>query len=334
MNLDYVLPKRLIAAHPLPRRDESRLLVLRRDGGMEHSKFNRLGDFLNSGDALVLNETRVIPARIHGRLENGRETEFLVIRFSGNRAVALARGLKKLRPGARVDFGNDLSAVYAGRNGDEAELETSLFDEELAGWLEKHGRVPLPPYMQRPDDDSDKERYQTVFARKKGSCAAPTAGLHFTDKLLGDLSAGGVKIFKVCLHVGPGTFRPIDDASVAGGASLSPEHAEVSEEVYRGLLEVKSKGGRVVAVGTTTTRALETAAARGGGFSGFTDIFIRPGFKFAMVDALVTNFHLPRSSLLSLVCAFAGTDATLKAYEAAIREGYRFYSYGDAMLAL
>ena len=238
-----------------------------------------------------------------------------------------------MRPGARVDFGENLSGVFAGRQGDEAVLEMGLSDDELARWLEIHGHVPLPPYIRRPDEDSDRERYQTVFARKNGSCAAPTAGLHFTSKLLENLSNGGIRIFKVCLHVGPGTFRPLDGPSNAG-AGLSPEYAEVSDEVYRGLLEVKANGGRVVAVGTTTTRALETAAVRGGAFAGPTDIFIQPGFKFGMVDALVTNFHLPRSSLLTLVCAFAGTDATLNAYEVAIRRGYRFYSYGDAMLVL
>jgi S-adenosylmethionine:tRNA ribosyltransferase-isomerase len=307
-------------------------MVLRRDGGaIEHAKFNRLGDYLKSGDALVLNETRVVPARIFGRLENGWETEFLLIRHDGKRTLALVGGLKKLKPGSTVDFSNNLSAVFVGREGDSGILELSLGGEDLARWLEKHGHVPLPPYMERPDEEADKERYQTVFAQKNGSCAAPTAGLHFTKNLLDGLAAQGIRTFKICLHVGPGTFRPIDDAQLSGG-SLSPEYAEVSDDIYRELLEVKKQGGRVVAVGTTATRALETAALKGGGFVGFTDIFIRPGYKFSMVDALVTNFHLPRSSLLALVCAFAGRERVLSAYELAIAEGYRFYSYGDAML--
>lgn len=333
-DLDYRLPKRLIADRPSPRRDESRLLVLRReDGSIEHSRFDRLGDFLKNGDALVLNETRVVPARIFGRLKNGRETEFLLTSYSDGKVSALTRGLKKLKPGLKVDFSNGLDAVFWGREGDFAILEPSMGGEELTAWLEKHGHVPLPPYMERPDEEADKERYQTVFASKNGSCAAPTAGLHFTKELLDGLMEGGIKIFKVCLHVGPGTFRPIDDSQLSGGA-LSPEYSEVDEDVYLSLMEVKGRGGRVVAVGTTATRALETAALKGGGFSGFTDMFIRPGHIFRMADGLVTNFHLPRSSLLALVCAFAGRERVLAAYEKAIAEGYRFYSYGDAMLVL
>lgn len=330
---DYVLPRERIAFFPLEKRDESRLMVLRRDAGrVEHSKFSNLPTFFNEGDALVLNETRVVPARIFGTLESGRETEFLLVRFSGNRALAMARSLKKIKTGSKIVFPNNLLAVFAGREDGMGWLEFNLHGAELAGWLEKNGHVPLPPYIERGDERSDKERYQTVFAARDGSCAAPTAGLHFTDKMLEEIRHNGLKICKICLHVGPGTFRPIED--IPPGGSLSPEFAEVSDETYGELLAVKKNGGRVFAVGTTTTRALETAFLKGGGFSGMADIFIKPGFKFGMVDGLVTNFHLPRSSLLALVCAFGGAERVMSAYETAIREGYRFYSYGDAMLLI
>jgi S-adenosylmethionine:tRNA ribosyltransferase-isomerase len=266
-----------------------------------------------------------------GRLSNGQETEFLLVRFTAEGVLALVRGLKKLKAGDAVDFGNGLSATFAGRAGEMGLLSFNLSHSELGGWLEKHGHIPLPPYIDRPDESADRERYQTVFAAKNGSCAAPTAGLHFTPELLGRIRDKGTTVSTVCLHVGPGTFRPITGEDISG-YKPDAEYADVPQTLYEKLAAVKAGGGRVIAVGTTTTRALETAGLRGGGFEGFTDIFIHPGFQFRMVDALVTNFHLPRSSLLALVCAFAGRENTLAAYEEAIRERYRFYSYGDAML--
>jgi S-adenosylmethionine:tRNA ribosyltransferase-isomerase len=332
-DFDYLLPKDLIASFPLERRDESRLMVLHKDSGkIEHERFTVLPTRFKAGDAIVLNETRVIPARIFGRIESGRETEFLLVKFAGDDVIALVRGLKKIRTGSTIVFQNGLTAVFKGREDGMGVLKFNLSGEGLSAWLEENGHVPLPPYIERADEKADKERYQTVFAAKNGSCAAPTAGLHFTAGLLEELEKRGVKNFKVCLHVGPGTFRPIED--LPPGGSLSPEYAEVPEEVYKGLLEIKKNGGRVFTVGTTTTRALESAFLKGGGFSGPTDLFIKPGFKFGMADALVTNFHLPRSSLLALVCAFAGTDRAQAAYETAIKERYRFYSYGDAMLVI
>jgi S-adenosylmethionine:tRNA ribosyltransferase-isomerase len=333
-SLDYVLPKDRIAVYPLASRDESKLMVFYKDTGkLEHRRFKDLTEYLTEKDALVLNETRVIPARVYGKPENSSETEFLFVRFEGETALAMVRGLKKLKTGTKVDFGDGLSGTCLGRREELGEFKLNKTGDELSSWLEKHGHVPLPPYIPRPDENADRERYQTVFAARNGSCAAPTAGLHFTEELIDALTARGVKIFKVCLHVGPGTFRPLEGDDVSQNKP-SEEFAEVPNDVFNGLMQVKKNGGKVVAVGTTTARALETAMIHGGEFSGFTKLFILPGFDFRMVDAMVTNFHLPRSSLLALVCAFAGAEKVLSAYETAIKEGYRFYSYGDAMLIL
>ncbi len=329
----YHLPKGRIALYPAERRDESRLLVLnRRTGEITHNVFSDLPDFLNPGDALVINDTRVIPARLIGETKNTAKIEFLIAEFSSDgTAKGLLRKLRKLKEGQTIDFGAGLSAEFLKREGDFGVVRFNIGGADLDGWLARYGHVPLPPYINRPDEPKDRQRYQTVYAKRSGSCAAPTAGLHFTPELLERLRDSEILVARVCLHVGPGTFRPITSEDVTRHR-LDAEFAEVTDSVYRLLLNVKRRGQRVVAVGTTATRAIESAAIAGGGFCGKTDLYISPGFKYQMTDALITNFHLPRSSLLVLVCAFAGREKALAAYEEAVRLKYRFYSYGDAML--
>jgi S-adenosylmethionine:tRNA ribosyltransferase-isomerase len=311
-------------------------MALRRDSGKtEHHSFSEFPSFLRAGDALVINDTRVVPARIFGITDKGASVELLIVGpvSENGEAQSMIKGLKKMEPGRVMDFGNTLTGEFVRREHDSGVVRFSLHGDELRGWLERYGHVPLPPYIKRDDEPIDRERYQTVFASPafgRGSCAAPTAGLHFTERMLGEIEAKGVKVFRITLHVGPGTFRPVTQEDVSRHR-LNAEYTEVPRSVYEELTDIKSSGGRVTAVGSTTTRALETAAIRGGGFTGETDLFISPGFKFKMADALVTNFHLPRSSLLFLVSAFAGREKILRAYEEAVRKGYRFYSYGDAM---
>lgn len=303
----------------------------RATGGISHHRFADLPGLLNSGDMLVLNETRVIPARLAGKTQTGTEVEFLFVRFTSEGALGMVRGLKRLKSGMTVDFGHGLSARFVRRDGEMGILDFGMDYMGLKEWLAAHGEMPLPPYLSRSAEPLDRERYQTVFAARDGSCAAPTAGLHFSPELLARLGAAGVGVEKLCLHVGPGTFKPMTDEDISNHR-LDPEFAEVPQALYDKLAGVKRAGGRVVAVGTTVTRALETAALKGGGFAGETALFIRPGFAFKSVDALITNFHLPKSSLLALVCAFAGREKVLAAYAEAVKGGYRFYSYGDAML--
>lgn len=304
----------------------------RATGKTEHRSFRDLPLYMRPGDALVINDTKVLPARLLGITDTGGGIEVVVtspLSDSGETS-ALIKGLRKLSPGRIIDFGNSLTARFIRRDGDSGIVRFSLQGGELRDWMERYGRVPLPPYIKREDEPLDRERYQTVFARREGSCAAPTAGLHFTRGLLDKIEAKGVKIFKITLHVGPGTFRPLTEENVTRH-KLEAERTDVSPELFTELTDIKSRGGRVIAVGSTATRALETAAIRGGGFSGETSLMITPGFAFKMVDALVTNFHLPRTSLLLLVSAFAGRENLLSAYEEAIKDEYRFYSYGDAM---
>lgn len=305
----------------------------RATGKISHHTFADLPALLQRGDTLVLNETRVIPARIFGKTEAGMEIELLVVRFAKGCVFAMVRGLKKLKPGMRIDFGNGLSAAFNRREGDMGVFRFALPEEEIKNWLRAHGNIPLPPYMEREEEPLDRERYQTVFASKDGSCAAPTAGLHFTPELLENLAKKGVLKETVCLHVGPGTFKPITEEDITRHA-IDPEYADVPATLFNRLSETKQRGGRVVAVGTTVTRSLETAARHGGAFNGPTALYISPGFEFRVVDALITNFHLPKSSLLVLAAAFAGRERMLAAYAEAVKERYRFYSYGDAMLII
>jgi S-adenosylmethionine:tRNA ribosyltransferase-isomerase len=335
---DYHLPEHLIAQHPAARRDESQLLVVRRaNESLEHRTFRDLPDLLEPGDLLVLNNTRVLPARLIGvREETGGRWEAL---FLGDKdglweMVAHTRG----HPVSGTHFVTDsgLRMTLRGRTADHHWLmepgETGAPAEVLA----RHGHVPLPPYIRKGrDDDEDEERYQTVYAERIGSVAAPTAGLHFTPALLDRLATRGITIARVTLHVGLGTFAPIKVEDPAKHA-IHREWCEVAQSTVDAIRAAKARGHRVVAVGTTTTRTLETAARQDGlkPFCGETGLFIRPPFEVKVVDALVTNFHLPRTTLLLLVAAFAGDELLDRAYAAAIEREYRFYSYGDAMLVV
>jgi S-adenosylmethionine:tRNA ribosyltransferase-isomerase len=342
---DYPLPPELIAQEPLPRRDASRLLVLdRATGALSHRTFSDLPELLHRGDLLVTNRSRVSPARLLGRREGGGPAEILLVRrHDPDTWDALVRPGRRLRPGVHVEIAPGFrvrvepsapgtgSAAAAGPTRRVRLLLDGLTPEEA---LERHGHVPLPPYIHRPDVPSDRERYQTVYARELGSVAAPTAGLHFTVELLDRLRTRGVDRRELVLHVGPGTFRPVEVADVREHR-VDPERFTIPVETAAAVDRARAEGRRVVAVGTTATRALESATEDTGRLrpgDGETGLVIVPGFRFRTADVLVTNFHLPRSSLLLLVSAFAGRERTLAAYAEAVRERYRFYSYGDAML--
>jgi S-adenosylmethionine:tRNA ribosyltransferase-isomerase len=339
---DYDLPPERIAQRPAARRDASRLLVLeRRTGAVADARFADLPRWLRAGDLLVLNDTRVLPARFYGRRASGGRVEGLFLAAEPNGAWrVLLKPSARLRAGERITLAGHppvavelLASCGEGRwrlrpltGGDPAEL------------LARIGHAPLPPYIRRsgpadPADAEDRARYQTVYAARDGAVAAPTAGLHFTDELLGAVRAAGVRVAYVTLHVGIGTFRPIA-AETVEAHRMHAEYACVPAATVEGVRAARAARGRCLAVGTTTVRALETAATAGGPLDGWTDLYIRPGHRFGWVDGLVTNFHLPRSSLLVLVSAFAGLEPIRRAYRHAIEHGYRFYSYGDAMLIL
>jgi S-adenosylmethionine:tRNA ribosyltransferase-isomerase len=343
---DYELPRELIAQAPLADRSASRLLVLeRRTGRIEHRRFRDLPDLLTPGDLVVVNRSRVLPARLLARRPGGGSAEILLVRRRGPELwTAMVRPGRRLRPGTILDVAPgfqvriepaDTPGARASRPGPTRLVRLLSADERPEAALERHGHVPLPPYIRRPDTAEDRDRYQTVYASVPGSVAAPTAGLHFTAELLGRLAARGMLRAELVLHVGPGTFRPVEAADVRRH-HVDAEVYELPAETAAAVARAASEGRRVVAVGTTTTRALETAAARGPlrAHADETDLVLYPGRRFRVVDALLTNFHLPRSSLLLLVCAFAGREAVLAAYAEAVRERYRFYSYGDAMLML
>lgn len=336
----YDLPDELIAQFPAPERDGARLMVLNRQAqAISHRAFRDLPDFLRPGDCLVLNETRVFPARLRGfRAGTGGAVELLLLRPNGDCWEVMARPGRRLREGTEIAFeGVDVVAVV------EAVLDSGHRRVRFAGsasvdeLLSVQGHIPLPPYIRREDSAEDRERYQTVYARVSGSVAAPTAGLHFTPDLLGRIGAMGVAVARVLLHVGPGTFKPVavDDVRTH---EMDAEFYEVSAEAAEAVNQCRANGGRVIAVGTTSVRTLETAAARvGDGWrlqpgSGWTRLFLYPPYEFKLVDALVTNFHLPESTLLMLVSALAGREFVMDAYREAVRTRYRFYSYGDAMV--
>ncbi len=340
---DYTLPEDRIARYPTERRDESRLLVLNPvSGAVRHRIFRNVVELIQPGDLLVVNESRVMPARLLGVKPTGAPAEILLLRPAGSVDwsrpgalwEALVRPGGKLKPGRTVVVSEQLSVQIvdgAAGGGRIVRLDTDLDPLEA---LERFGHVPLPPYLGRPDEPMDRGRYQTVYARTPGSVAAPTAGLHFTEGLLSELEARGVERAVITLHVGPGTFRPVE-AEDPAEHHMHTEMFEIPEETTRAVASVRASGGRVWAVGTTVVRALESAATDDGRIrpgSGVTDLFIRPPFHFRVVDALITNFHLPRSSLLMLVAAFGGYEPVMAAYAEAVGEGYRFYSYGDAML--
>jgi len=340
-DFDFELPPELIAERPAEPRDAARLLVW--DGAIREGFHVRdLPGLLRAGDLLVLNDTKVIPARLYGRRERGDiAVEILLLKPLGNNKwQAMARPLKRLKPGDRVICEGGIEAELAGRDesGENAIFAFSLSDGDLLSRLEAAGAMPLPPYIvtKRKADERDREDYQTVFAREQGSVAAPTAGLHFTPELLKRLEAAGIMNARVTLHVGAGTFLPVKAETVAEH-KMHAEWGRVDEAAAEAIRETKARGGRVIPVGTTAMRLIESAAAdKGDGqiapFMGETDIFITPGYRFRVADALLTNFHLPRSTLVMLVAALIGQEAQRALYAHAIAARYRFYSYGDASL--
>ena len=337
-DFDYELPDSLVAQAPVSPRDASRLMFVPRDSGdVEDARFSELDRLLRPRDLLVFNDTRVIPARLVGAKASGGRCELLLVEPTegegGARWRALGQASKGLREGARLAFGSLEASVEAVEADGFVVARFDRAGPELAAAIEREGRVPLPPYIRRAPTDSDRERYQTILARVPGSAAPPTAGLHFTEDLLGRLAARGVARTTVTLHVGPGTFLPVRSDDV-DAHRMHEERYEVPVEAARAFAACRAARGRIVAVGTTSVRTLESAfddgALRVG--PGRTSIFIRPHHRFRAVDALVTNLHLPRSTLLMLVCAFAGRERVLAAYREAVARGYRFFSYGDAML--
>ena len=344
-DFDYALPPELIAQHPADRRDASRLLVVPPQGPFEHRRFTDLPDLFAPGDVLVVNESRVFPARLLGRKPTGARAEVLLIRPRAESGAAdawdatspvweaLVRPGAKLKPGRTVVVSDRLTVRILERLPSGNRMVRLEAEGPLAEALDRDGHVPLPPYIERPDTAGDRDRYQTVYARERGSVAAPTAGLHFTGELLSRLEERGVARAAITLHVGVGTFRPVEVDDPAD----HPMHAEwysVPEAAAETIERARAGGGRVWAVGTTAVRTLESAADDDGTVrpsTGETDLFIRPPYDFRVVDGLITNFHLPRSTLLMLVSALAGHERTMAAYVEAVARGYRFFSYGDAM---
>ncbi|MCB5225376.1 tRNA preQ1(34) S-adenosylmethionine ribosyltransferase-isomerase QueA [Alishewanella sp. 16-MA] len=334
-DFSFELPEHLIASQPQAERSASRLLAMQRQTGeLHHHIFKELLDLLNPGDLLVFNNTRVIPARLFGQKASGGQVEVLVERvLDQQRFLAHIRASKAPKPGTELLLENSAKVLMRQRHDTLFELEL-LGDEPVFAMLDRLGHMPLPPYIARPDTEEDKARYQTVYNKKPGAVAAPTAGLHFDQPLLDQLAAKGVQFAFVTLHVGAGTFQPVRVDSVLEH-KMHAEYIEVEQEVVDAVAACKARGNRVVAVGTTSVRSLESAAAQHGGqlqpYSGDTQIFIYPGYRFQVIDALITNFHLPESTLIMLVSAFSSQQHVLQAYKTAIAEQYRFYSYGDAM---
>jgi S-adenosylmethionine:tRNA ribosyltransferase-isomerase len=331
----YELPRELIAQCPPERRGASRLLCLDADDALSDRVMSDFPQQLRPGDLLVFNDTKVIPARLFGSKETGGRVEILVERLLDEREMLVQlRASKAPKPGARIFIeGADAALRVCGREGEFYRLAVDA-DEPALALLERAGHVPLPPYIERSDEAADRDRYQTLFARHPGAVAAPTAGLHFDDALIAAIRARGVRIETLTLHVGAGTFQPVrvDDLE---RHRMHAERYEIGGALCAAIEETRAHAGRVVAIGTTSVRALESAAAEGEGGvrpgAGETRLFITPGYRFRVVDALFTNFHLPESTLLMLVCAFAGYERTMRAYAHAVRERYRFFSYGDAM---
>ena len=326
----FELPEALIAQAPLAERSASRLLHVTATGALEDLQFKDLSRLVKPGDLLVLNDTRVLPARLLGHKATGGRVEILLERaLDADVALVQMRASKTPADGSRIAITDELGATVVGRQDNFFRLR---FDAPVREILEAHGHVPLPPYIKREDVDDDRERYQTVFAREPGAVAAPTAGLHFDQGQLNRLRSIGIELGYLTLHVGAGTFQPLREEQLARG-ELHAERLQVSARLCKQVAETRELGGRVIAVGTTVVRGLETAAAAGelAAFDGDTRLFIRDGFEFQIVDALLTNFHLPESSLLMLVSAFAGRDTVQAAYAHAVAERYRFFSYGDAM---
>ncbi len=345
---DYFLPESQIAQRPATSRDGSKLMVLdRKRGETSHLLFNDLPSLLAPGDCLVMNNTKVFPARLTGHRDTGGKVELFLLNFPEQvlsaqddspwttaTAKALTRSSKPLRPGQNIDIGPALKVEIMQRNEDGSAEIALHYQDRLATILEEYGQTPLPPYIKRKTKDpSDASRYQTVYARETGSVAAPTAGLHFTKEILDIMDRRGVKMAEITLHVGYGTFAPVRTEDIRKH-KIHSEYAVVPERACKIINTTKKEGGRIIAVGTTSVRSIEWAADQDGKVqprSGECSLYIMPGFKFRAIDCMLTNFHLPRSSLLILVSAFAGRERILTAYEEAVKKGYRFYSYGDAM---
>jgi len=335
-DFDYDLPADHIAQEPLPDRASSRLLVLARaTGAITHHPFPHIVELIPRGDVLVLNTSRVIPARLHGKRDSGNPAEILLVRaLPDGTWLAMGHPGGKLKPGRRVQFGDDSVALIVEVLGGGLRRLRFVGALDAQATLAKYGEVPLPPYIRRPPTAADRERYQTVYAAHDGSVAAPTAGLHFTPEVLEQVRAKEVAIASLDLHVGPGTFKPVEVDDLTAHP-MHPEGFEIPEQTAAIVNDKKGVGRGVWAVGTTVVRALEAAADAAGRVrsgAGETSLFIHPPYEFKVVDRLLTNFHLPRSTLLMLVCAFGGYEAVMGAYREAVREGYRFYSYGDAMV--
>ena len=339
---DYHLPQELIAQKPADKRDGSRLMVVHRDTGeVEHRHFYDILEYLKPGDCLVMNNSKVLPARLFGVKEGtGAKVEFLLIkRIQGDVWETMVRPGKRLKPGDVVTFSPEFKARITDYGEDGTRLAEFQYEGIFMERLEELGKMPLPPYIERESEPDDKERYQTVYCREEGSVAAPTAGLHFTKDLLARAEEKGIKLAYVTLHVGIGTFRPVKCERIEDH-QMHFEEYEITEETARIINDTKAAGGRIISVGTTSTRTLESAAVKEDGRfvlkagSSSTGIFIYPGYEFKMIDSLITNFHLPKSTLLMLISALYDREEILKVYETAVKEQYRFFSYGDAMLIL
>ena len=336
---NFHLPDELIAQEPLKRRDQSRLLVLdRSDGQIHHLDFVDIVKLIRPADVLIVNETRVFPARLYGvRSDTGGKVEVLLIKQAAEgRWLVMGKPARALQVGRKLTFaGGELEAEVTARR-EDGRVELDFAVKDITSILNEIGEIPLPPYICRPPTEQDEERYQTVFARQQGAIAAPTAGLHFTDVVMEDLRRAGTGIQPILLHVGPGTFEPVRSEDPRCHR-IEAEYYEVSFGAAEEINRRRAGGGRAIAVGTTSVRALETAVDERGvvrDLAGWTEAFIYPPYEFGAVDVLITNFHLPQSTLLMLVAAFAGYENLMKAYEEAVRENYRFYSYGDAMMVI
>ena len=337
----FDLPDELIAQHPCEQRSSSRLLHLSRASSdastlIQHQQFRDLPDILNAGDLLVFNDTRVIPARLFGKKATGGKVEILIERLlDEQRCLAQIRSSKTPKENSviHIDNNNSTYELRVGTRQDDMFILSAKQGDKLSEIMEEAGHMPLPPYISRSDNLSDLERYQTIFSKKPGAVAAPTAGLHFDDEIMNRLEEKGIQTTFITLHVGAGTFQPVRAENIEDHRMHS-EYLEVNQETVDLCLKTRQQGGRIIAVGTTSVRSLETASASGvlRPYIGETDIFIKPGYKFVSVDAMITNFHLPESTLLMLVCAFSDKDSVLNAYNQAIESQYRFFSYGDTML--
>ena len=337
-DFQYRLPRSLIAQYPSRERDQSRLMVVHRDtGSIEHRTFYDVAEYLDGGDVLVVNDTKVLKAKLSGSKETGGRVEVLITERMGDRTwKCLVRKARSISHGSKVFFGNGLRGTFLGRDDSGSWRIEFHFKGNFYEAIDHCGRIPLPPYIKRGETALDEERYQTIFATKPGSIAAPTAGLHFTHSLLERIRGRDVSVVPITLHVNVGTFSPIRTKRVEDH-KMAPEYFEITPWVAEALNKAKGRGGRIIALGTTTTRALESAIDASGRIvatAGYSNLFIRPPFRFRMVDILVTNFHLPGTTLLLLVSAFATGELILKAYKEAIRNEYRFFSYGDGMLIL